>query len=149
MTDTPGKTKGLRKKSGEVLFETSSKTARRRRERYGVQCENDAVEEANTRESMLSAIVVDGKDDDNSPESFGPPGMERGSVYKIKDDCVNGTYELCDIVAGRAVLYVFKNIETGTKTTYTPYALSEFNTGGRNGTMKRVSPHRESGRRKK
>jgi len=134
---------GKKRKKGEreknvPLFETSAKTSRRRRKRLDAECETEAAADMAARHDMLASIVTEGRDEDESPRAP-VPDMERGGRYKIRDECVDGTFELCDIVAGRAVLYVFKNVETGTKTTYTPHALTEFNRGGaKSGVLKRV-----------
>ena len=53
-----------------------------------------------------------------------PPLILR-KEYVIRDSVVDGVFRYEKMISGCSILHMFRNVETGTVTTYTPFALKE------------------------
>lgn len=52
--------------------------------------------------------------------------LSKGCFYRLKDDNVDGVYELINIITGKELFYVFKHVVTGAETSYRERDFSGF-----------------------
>ncbi len=128
----------------------SSKTVRAVRKKTYNDLDAVSAEVESLQNEILESIVIDGRtspwgEDGERARYFIPqsiPPLVKGTFYHIKDDFSEGIFVLAEIVRGRAVLFIFQNCVTDTKTSYTPFSIRDLS--GKNAFIRAVTPQEAS-----
>lgn len=77
------------------------------------------------QDEALESILETGIPEQDVPEIAECPPLVPGRRYRIRDDNANGIFVLDSVVDGKCTLFVFANVVTGAKTTYTAHSLKD------------------------
>lgn len=114
----------------------NAKTISRVRKKITKEMETTSLEINELHEDILRKIVVDGdasvgwgEGDDKERLMYGFPSdippLSVKAKYYIKDSTVDGIFCLKNILKGKATQFLFENLITKARITFTPYSIKD------------------------